>query len=90
MLTSIFLKERLNPAVRSQICGELHMRNLPELCDSLDNLDVTISFLKSVGSNPSMSLNDFMENTLKIDKPFISTKVLYYIARLIPIDVDNY
>lgn len=69
------VKERLNPAVRSQICGELHMRNLPELCDSLDNLDITISFLKSVGPNPNMSLSDFMENTLKIDKPLISTKV---------------
>ncbi|XP_052061725.1 E3 ubiquitin-protein ligase RNF213-like [Mytilus californianus] len=67
-------QERLNPAVRSQICGEVHMRNLPELCDSLDNLDITISFLKSVGSNPNMSLSDFMENTLKIDKPLISTK----------------
>ncbi|XP_063442805.1 E3 ubiquitin-protein ligase RNF213-like [Mytilus trossulus] len=67
-------QERLNPAVRSQICGELHMRNLPELCDSLDNLDIAISFLKSVGPNPSMSLSDFMENTLKIDKPLISTK----------------
>ncbi|CAG2212296.1 RNF213 [Mytilus edulis] len=67
-------QERLNPAVRSQICGELHMRNLPELCDSLDNLDLCISFLKSIGSNLNMSLSYFMENTLKIDTPLISTK----------------
>ncbi|CAG2212879.1 RNF213 [Mytilus edulis] len=74
---SLYLRvkqERLNPAVLSQICGELRLKSYPDLCESLDKLDIAISFLKSVGSDPESSLNDFMTNTLKMDNPFPSQK----------------
>jgi hypothetical protein len=32
-------------------------------------------FLKSVGFDPEILLNDFMVNTLKIDNTFVSQKV---------------
>ncbi|XP_071137099.1 E3 ubiquitin-protein ligase rnf213-alpha-like [Mytilus edulis] len=67
-------QERLNPAVQSQICGELRLKSFPDLCESMDKLDIAISFLKSVGSDPESSLSDFMTNTLKIDNPFPSPK----------------
>ena len=51
------------------------MRSYPELCDGLDKLDIAISFLKSVGSDPESSLYDFMSNTLKMENPFPSPKV---------------
>ena len=67
-------QDRLNPAVQSQICGELRLKSYPDLCESLDKLDIAISFLKSVGSDPESSLYHFMSNTLKMDKPFPSPK----------------
>ncbi|XP_052062678.1 E3 ubiquitin-protein ligase rnf213-alpha-like isoform X2 [Mytilus californianus] len=66
-------QERLHHAVQSQICGELRTKSFPELCESLDKLDIAISFLKSVGSDPNSSLADFMSN-IKIDNPFPSPK----------------
>lgn len=69
------LQERLHHAVQSQICGELRTKSFPELCESLDKLDIAISFLKSVGSDPESSLVDFMSN-IKIDNPFPSPKVI--------------
>ena len=71
-----FIQDRLNPAVQSQICGELRLKSYLDLCESLDKLDIAISFLKSVGSDPESSLHDFMSNTLKMDKPFPSPKVI--------------
>ncbi|XP_052062680.1 E3 ubiquitin-protein ligase rnf213-alpha-like isoform X2 [Mytilus californianus] len=67
-------QERLNPAVRSQICAEIRMKPAADLWESLDKLDIAISFLKSVGSDPDSSLSDFITNTLKIDNPFSSPK----------------
>ncbi|XP_060586335.1 E3 ubiquitin-protein ligase rnf213-alpha-like [Ruditapes philippinarum] len=40
-------QERLSAVTKNQICSEI--KNLPDLCTSLDNLDITISFLKSTG-----------------------------------------
>jgi hypothetical protein len=71
-----FIQDRLNPAVQSQICGELRLKSYPDLCESLDKLDIAISFMKSVGSDPESSLYHFMSNTLKMDKPFPSPKVI--------------
>ncbi|XP_052062754.1 E3 ubiquitin-protein ligase rnf213-alpha-like isoform X2 [Mytilus californianus] len=67
-------QERLSPAVRSQICAEIRMKHAADLWESLDKLDIAISFLKSVGSDPDNSLSDFITNTLKIDNPFSSPK----------------
>ena len=61
----------------SQIQIELHndQKTFPDLCNSMDKLDIAIGFLKSVGSDPEILLNDFMVNTLKIDNTFVSQKV---------------
>ncbi|XP_063441660.1 E3 ubiquitin-protein ligase rnf213-alpha-like [Mytilus trossulus] len=67
-------QERLSPAVRSQICAEIRMKPAADLWESLDKLDIAISFLKSVGSDPDSSLSDFITNTLKIDNPLLSPK----------------
>lgn len=75
-------QERLHHAVQSQICGELRTKSFPELCESLDKLDIAISFLKSVGSDPDSSLADFMSN-IKIDNPFPSPKVISVIYMII-------
>ncbi|XP_021342051.1 E3 ubiquitin-protein ligase rnf213-alpha-like, partial [Mizuhopecten yessoensis] len=63
---------QLGSAVRHQICQEL--RNLPDICDCLDKLDITISFLKSVGEDPILSLDTFMSQTLKLTHPLVSPK----------------
>jgi hypothetical protein len=69
------LQEKLKPAVQSQICGELRLKSYPDLCESLDKLDIAISFLKSVGSDPESSLYYFMTSTLKMYNPLPSQKV---------------
>ena len=75
MIAYFTLQEKLKPAVQSQICGEVRLKSYPDLCESLDKLDITISFLKSVGSDPESFLHDFMSNTLKMDNPLPSQKV---------------
>lgn len=60
-------------AVANQISEEI--RAYPDLCETLDKLDITISFLKSVGGEGNMSLEKFMTQTLKMENPFPSQKV---------------
>jgi hypothetical protein len=72
---SQYLQNRLSPAVQSQICGELRLKSYPDLCESLDKLDIAIGFLKSVGSDPESFLYHFMTDTLKMENPFLSQKV---------------
>ncbi|XP_052243455.1 E3 ubiquitin-protein ligase RNF213-like [Dreissena polymorpha] len=65
-------QEHLNPAVKKQIFEEL--RSLPDVCESLDNLDIAISFLKTTGGDPAMPLHRFIEETLQMDKSLLSQK----------------
>ncbi|CAC5361652.1 RNF213 [Mytilus coruscus] len=67
-------QERINTTIQSQIHNELQKREFSDLCDSLVKLDIAISFLKSVGSDPDSLLFDFMCKTLKMDNPFPSLK----------------
>ncbi|XP_052243691.1 E3 ubiquitin-protein ligase rnf213-alpha-like [Dreissena polymorpha] len=62
----------LNGAVRTQICEEL--RRLPDVCRSLDNLDIAISFLKTTGGHPTAQLITFMVETLQIEDAMLSQK----------------
>ncbi|WAR16720.1 RN213-like protein, partial [Mya arenaria] len=48
------------------INDELH--DLPDLCNSIDQLTVTISFLRTMGGNPDNFLNAFMTKTLQLEK----------------------
>ena len=68
-----FPQEPLTLAVKHQIGAEI--RSLPDLCQSLDNLDISISFLKSVGGDPEQNLHGFMLETLKMENPLLSQKV---------------
>ncbi|VDH91002.1 Hypothetical predicted protein, partial [Mytilus galloprovincialis] len=66
---------RIPQATKVQICSELRKMSYPDLCESLDKLDIAISFLKSVGpENPDHLLSDFMTKTLKTERPFPSQK----------------
>ncbi|VDI81905.1 Hypothetical predicted protein [Mytilus galloprovincialis] len=68
-------QERLSAPILSQIQVDLKQNTFPELCDHMDKLDIAISFLKSVGSDPESPLSNFMVNILQIDSSFISQKV---------------
>ena len=70
------LQESLTSALKHQIGAEI--RSLPDLCQSLGNLDVSISFLKSVGGDPEQNLHGFMSETLKMENPLLSQKVTSY------------
>ncbi|OPL21215.1 hypothetical protein AM593_08590, partial [Mytilus galloprovincialis] len=45
-------QEKISAPVLSQIQKDLIQKPFPELCDTMDKLDIAISFLKSVGSDP--------------------------------------
>ncbi|XP_060596001.1 E3 ubiquitin-protein ligase rnf213-alpha-like [Ruditapes philippinarum] len=65
-------QERIGAAVKTQICAEI--KTLPDICTSLDNLDITISFLKSTGGQPEKTLHEFMGNTLQMKTTILSQK----------------
>ncbi|CAC5380698.1 RNF213 [Mytilus coruscus] len=67
-------QEKISAPVLSQIQKDLNQKPFPELCDTMDKLDIAISFLKSVGSDPESPLSDFMVNILKIDDSLVSQK----------------
>ncbi|XP_053396018.1 E3 ubiquitin-protein ligase rnf213-alpha-like [Mercenaria mercenaria] len=62
----------LTTAEKTRICSEL--KTLPEICQSLDNLDITVSFLKTTGGNPDENLHEFMTETLQMDLSLHSQK----------------
>ena len=72
-LLLLFLQETLSAATKTQICSEI--KSLPDLCTSLDNLDITISFLKSTGGKPDKTLHEFMDTTLQMETTILSQKV---------------
>jgi hypothetical protein len=63
-----------NAALFSHFKYEFHI-SIPKSSNQ-NKLDIAISFMKSVGSDPESSLYHFMSNTLKMDKPFPSPKVI--------------
>ncbi|XP_071122875.1 E3 ubiquitin-protein ligase RNF213-like [Mytilus edulis] len=67
-------QERISATIQNQIQSELQEIEFSDVCDSLVKLDIGISFLKSVGSNPDSLLFDFMSKILKIEDPFLSSK----------------
>ncbi|KAK3585587.1 hypothetical protein CHS0354_036774 [Potamilus streckersoni] len=63
---------QLSTGVKHKISEEFH--SLPDLCQALDNLDIAISFLKSIGGNPDNNLDKFMVETLKMEHSLYSPK----------------
>ncbi|KAL3881510.1 hypothetical protein ACJMK2_027942 [Sinanodonta woodiana] len=65
-------QESLSSGIKRKISEEF--RSLPNLCQALDNLDIAISFLKSIGGNPVNNLDKFMVETLKMEQSLYSPK----------------
>ncbi|KAL3881512.1 hypothetical protein ACJMK2_027944 [Sinanodonta woodiana] len=65
-------QESLSSGVKHKISEEF--RSLPDLCQALDNLDIAISFLKSIGGNQGNNLDKFMVETLKMEQSLYSPK----------------
>ncbi|KAK3585578.1 hypothetical protein CHS0354_036765 [Potamilus streckersoni] len=65
-------QEPLSTGLKRKISEEF--RSLPDLCQALDNLDIAISFLKSIGGNPENNLDTFMVETLKMEQSLYSPK----------------
>ncbi|XP_052216221.1 E3 ubiquitin-protein ligase rnf213-alpha-like isoform X4 [Dreissena polymorpha] len=66
-------QEPLNITVRSQILEEFS--DVTDACTSIDNLDIAISFLKTIGGEPIVSLTRFMTDTIKMQNPIHGQKV---------------
>ena len=60
--------------VQRQITSEFR-ESLPDICQSIDNLNTALSFLKALGGAPSESLHKFMSFTLKMKRTVYSGKV---------------
>ncbi|KAL3881535.1 hypothetical protein ACJMK2_027967, partial [Sinanodonta woodiana] len=69
-------QEPLNSGVKHKISEEF--RSLPDLCQALDNLDIAISFLKSIGGNPGNNLDKFMVETLKMEQSLHNASAKLY------------
>ncbi|CAC5425030.1 RNF213 [Mytilus coruscus] len=68
-------QERLSQLIQSQIRAEILRKSFPELCDSLQNIDIAISFLKSVSGSRNSSFSDFMIRTLQFDDACFGQKL---------------
>ncbi|XP_053396012.1 E3 ubiquitin-protein ligase rnf213-alpha-like [Mercenaria mercenaria] len=71
-LSEYIKQENLNASVKKQICNE--MKSLPDVCQSLYNLDIAISFLKSTGGLPEKNLHEYMKKTLQMETTLSSQK----------------
>ncbi|XP_052239407.1 E3 ubiquitin-protein ligase rnf213-alpha-like [Dreissena polymorpha] len=65
-------QEHLSGDIGRKIRDEL--RELPDVCESLDSLDVAISFLKTTGGDPTAKLSLFMKATLRMENAVRSQK----------------
>lgn len=74
----LFIQERLSQLIQSQIRAEVSQKPFPDLCDSLQNIDIAISFLKSVSTIRTSSFSDFMIQTLQLGDSCFGQKVLFY------------
>ena len=68
------IQECLSPAERRQIVEDLR-DNLPDICQSIDNLNTALSFLKALGGAPSAFLHEFMSSALKMKRTVYSRRV---------------
>ncbi|KAK3098458.1 hypothetical protein FSP39_019662 [Pinctada imbricata] len=65
-------EEQLNSGVRHQIREEF--RSYEEVCESLDRLDIAISFLKSDNVEPDTPLDQYLSHTLRMEYSFPSQR----------------
>ncbi|KAK7494871.1 hypothetical protein BaRGS_00013998, partial [Batillaria attramentaria] len=66
-------QESLSLAERRQILDDLRDK-LSDICQSIDNLNTTLSFLKALGGSPTSSLHDFMSQALRMKQTIHSRK----------------
>jgi hypothetical protein len=67
-------QECLSPPERRQIVEDLR-DNLPDICQSIDNLNTALAYLRMQGGVPDRSLHKFMEKNLKMKRTILSRKV---------------
>ncbi|XP_052217509.1 E3 ubiquitin-protein ligase rnf213-alpha-like [Dreissena polymorpha] len=66
-------QEPLNFNVRNKILEEFS--DVTDVCTSIGNLDIAISYLKTIGGEPITSLTGFMTTTIKMDNPIHGQKI---------------
>jgi hypothetical protein len=69
------VQECLTPAERRQILEELGRDSLPDVCQSIDNLNTALAFLKALGGSPTMHIHAFMTGALRMKRTVHSHKV---------------
>uniref|UniRef100_A0A8C7BJA4 Ring finger protein 213 n=1 Tax=Neovison vison TaxID=452646 RepID=A0A8C7BJA4_NEOVI len=57
-------QEALPPSAVSAICGQL--LSYSEVCEALSVIEVALGFLSTAGSNPNLSLNDYVRDMLRM------------------------
>ena len=67
------LQESLNSTLVKNIRKDL--RHLPEVSQTLADLDIAMGFLTSIGGKPGLSVVGFMEGTLHMDISLCSPQV---------------
>ncbi|XP_060597666.1 E3 ubiquitin-protein ligase rnf213-alpha-like [Ruditapes philippinarum] len=63
-LSTYIRQEELNSELKTKICSEI--KCLPDICQSLYNLDIAISFLKTTGGLYEQNLHDYLTKTLQM------------------------
>lgn len=66
-------QECLSVVQRGQIRDDLR-GGLPDVCQSIDNLNTALSFLKALGGEPTLSLHTFMSRTLQMKTTIFSRR----------------
>ncbi|VDI52044.1 Hypothetical predicted protein [Mytilus galloprovincialis] len=75
-LRTTIKQDKISHVVMGQIKNEMSRLQYPDLCDHIQNVDIAINFLKSLGRiEPGSSFNDFVVDTLQLDDPCLNQKL---------------
>jgi hypothetical protein len=73
-ISSVKLQEPLTSVMRNQICSDV--RDIPDICQILSLLDITIRVLSVTGADPESMLYNYMIDKLQMNRGVLTTKVL--------------
>ncbi|XP_053389495.1 E3 ubiquitin-protein ligase rnf213-alpha-like [Mercenaria mercenaria] len=79
-IEALIPQEELDGRYATQICSEIV--DIPSLCQILEALDITISFLNITGGNATRYLNEYMEKTLEMNSSAVLTQKIQQICQL--------
>jgi hypothetical protein len=63
----------LTPVMRYQICSDL--RDIPDICQILSHLDITIRVLSVTGAGPESMLYNYMIDKLRMNRGVLTATV---------------